>query len=62
MHTQQALLVGEAACVVDPFTAEGIRPSIFSGLKAAEAIADALGGRWGSSGALHPDNSSLLGE
>jgi geranylgeranyl reductase family protein len=44
LHTQQALLVGESACVVDPFTAEGIRPSIFSGLKASEAIDQALAG------------------
>ena len=41
LHTHRAVLAGEAACVVDPFTAEGIRPSIFSGLKAAEAIAQA---------------------
>lgn len=45
LHTQNAVLAGEAACVVDPFTAEGIRPSIFSGLKAAEAIIDALAGK-----------------
>ncbi|MBS1767991.1 MAG: geranylgeranyl reductase family protein [Acidobacteria bacterium] len=44
LHTQQAVLAGEAACVVDPFTAEGIRPSIFSGLRAAEAIHRALSG------------------
>ena len=44
LHTQNAVLAGEAACVVDPFTAEGIRPSIFSGIKAAEAIDRALGG------------------
>ncbi len=44
LHTQHALLAGEAACVVDPFTAEGIRPSIFSGLKASEAIHQALSG------------------
>jgi geranylgeranyl reductase family protein len=44
LHTQQALLAGEAACVVDPFTAEGIRPSMFSGIKAATAIDQALGG------------------
>lgn len=37
-------MAGEAACVVDPFTAEGIRPSIFSGLKASEAINKALSG------------------
>ena len=44
LQTQNAVLAGEAACVVDPFTAEGIRPSIFSGLKAAEAIDAVLGG------------------
>lgn len=44
LHTQNALLAGEAACVVDPMTAEGIRPSIFSGLKAAEAVDRAIGG------------------
>jgi geranylgeranyl reductase family protein len=45
LHTQNAVLAGEAACVVDPMTAEGIRPSIFSGVKAAEAIHAALGGK-----------------
>ena len=44
LHAPNALLAGEAACVVDPFTAEGIRPSIFTGVKAAEAIARALSG------------------
>lgn len=44
LHTQNAILAGEAACVVDPMTAEGIRPSIFSGLKAAEAIDRAIAG------------------
>lgn len=44
LHTQNAILAGEAACVVDPFTAEGIRPSIFSGMKAAEAIDQAIAG------------------
>ncbi len=44
LHTQNAVLAGEAAAVVDPFTAEGIRPSMFSGIKAAEAIAAALAG------------------
>ena len=48
LHTQQALLAGESACVVDPFTAEGIRPSIFSGLKASDAIDQALGGDIGA--------------
>lgn len=45
LHTQNAVIAGEAACVVDPFTAEGIRPSIFTGVKAAEAIAQALNGK-----------------
>jgi geranylgeranyl reductase family protein len=45
LHTDRALLAGEAACVVDPMTAEGIRPSIFSGIKAAEAIHGALSGQ-----------------
>lgn len=44
LHTQNALLAGEAACVVDPMTAEGIRPSIFSAVKAAEAIDRAITG------------------
>jgi geranylgeranyl reductase family protein len=44
LHTQNALLAGEAACVVDPFTAEGIRPALFSGVKAAGAIDRALAG------------------
>ena len=44
LHAQNALLAGEAACIVDPFTAEGIRPSIFTGVKAAEAISLALAG------------------
>lgn len=44
LHTTQAVLAGEAACVVDPFTAEGIRPSILSGLKASQAIHAALAG------------------
>ncbi len=45
LHTSNALLVGETAGLVDPLTAEGIRPSIFSGMKAAEAIGEALGGK-----------------
>ncbi len=44
LHAQNALLAGEAAGVLDPMTAEGIRPSMFSGVKAAEAIDLALAG------------------
>jgi geranylgeranyl reductase family protein len=44
LHTQNALLAGEAASVSDPLTAEGIRPAMFTGVKAAEAIDAALSG------------------
>ncbi|MEM8506065.1 MAG: geranylgeranyl reductase family protein [Cyanobacteria bacterium P01_D01_bin.1] len=44
LHTQNAVLAGEAACIVDPLTAEGIRPSIFTGIKAAEAVDGAIAG------------------
>ncbi|MCS6942761.1 MAG: geranylgeranyl reductase family protein [Geminocystis sp.] len=45
LHAERAILVGEAACVVDPFTAEGIRPSVYSGMKGAEAIINGLAGQ-----------------
>lgn len=44
LHAVHALLVGEAAAIVDPLTAEGIRPAMFSGMTAAEAIDKALNG------------------
>lgn len=44
LHTQNAILAGEAACLVDPLTAEGIRPSIFSGVLASQTIDRALDG------------------
>ena len=44
LHTRQAVLAGEAAALVDPMTAEGIRPAIFSGIQAAAAIDSALDG------------------
>ncbi len=44
LHTRNALLAGEAAGLSDPFTAEGIRPALFSGMKAALAIDGAIGG------------------
>jgi geranylgeranyl reductase family protein len=44
LHTQNALLAGETAGVTDPLLAEGIRPAIFTGVKAAEAISQALAG------------------
>ncbi|MGB7251395.1 MAG: geranylgeranyl reductase family protein [Phormidesmis sp.] len=42
LHTDHALLVGEAAAIVDPLTAEGIRPAIYSGMMAAQAINQTL--------------------
>ena len=45
LHTHRALLVGEAAAIVDPLSAEGIRPSIVSGVHAANAINAALSGK-----------------
>jgi geranylgeranyl reductase family protein len=44
LHTHRAVLVGEAAAIVDPLSAEGIRPGMVSGVHAAEAIHAALGG------------------
>lgn len=44
LQTQNALLVGDAAGLADPLLAEGIRPALLSGVKAADAIAAALGG------------------
>ncbi len=48
LHTQNALLAGEAASLVDPFTGEGVRPALFTGMLAAEAIDQALGGDAGA--------------
>ncbi len=45
LHADAALLCGEAAGIVDPFTAEGIRPSLFTGMCAAEAAHAWLGGQ-----------------
>ena len=44
LHTHRAVLVGEAAAIVDPLSAEGIRPGMISGVRAAEAIHAALAG------------------
>lgn len=42
LHTDRAVIAGDAAGLADPVTAEGIRPAIDSGLRAAEAIVAAL--------------------
>lgn len=44
LHTERAVLVGEAAAIVDPLSSEGIRPGMISGVKAAAAIHAALAG------------------
>ena len=48
LHTEGAMICGEAAGIVDPFTAEGIRPSLFTGMCAAEAAAVCLRGERGA--------------
>ena len=44
LHGDRALLVGEAAGIVDPLIGEGIRPAMYTGVKAAEAVNSALAG------------------
>lgn len=44
LHTERAVLAGECAAIVDPLTAEGIRPALYSGMMAAQAIDRALNG------------------
>jgi geranylgeranyl reductase family protein len=44
LHRQNAVLTGESACIIDPFTAEGIRPSLLTGMYAAQAIDEAIAG------------------
>ncbi|WP_322775094.1 geranylgeranyl reductase family protein [Synechococcus sp. CBW1107] len=43
-HGAGALVVGDAASLVDPFLAEGLRPALLSGTRAAEALDRWLGG------------------
>jgi geranylgeranyl reductase family protein len=44
LHSDRALLVGEAAGMVDPLIGEGIRPAMFTGIRAAGAVRGALEG------------------
>ena len=44
LHSDRALLAGEAAGMVDPLIGEGIRPAIYTGVRAATAIIGALKG------------------
>jgi geranylgeranyl reductase family protein len=44
LHTQNALLAGETAGIVDPLLGEGVRPAMYTGVLAAAAIDAALNG------------------
>jgi len=44
LHSDRALLVGEAAGMVDPLIGEGIRPAIYTGVQAATAVGKAIAG------------------
>ena len=44
LHSDRALLAGEAAGMVDPLIGEGIRPAMYTGVRAAGAVIGALGG------------------
>lgn len=44
LHAPGAVVVGDAASLCDPFLAEGLRPALLSGVRAAEAMDRFLGG------------------
>ena len=44
LHGDRALLAGEAAGMVDPLIGEGIRPAMYTGVRAAGAVIGALQG------------------
>lgn len=44
LNSDRALLAGEAAGMVDPLIGEGIRPAMYTGIKAASAVMGALKG------------------
>jgi geranylgeranyl reductase family protein len=44
LHSDRALIIGEAAGIVDPLIGEGIRPAMFTGIKAAAAVSKAIAG------------------
>jgi geranylgeranyl reductase family protein len=48
LHGPGLVAVGDAASLCDPFLAEGLRPSLMSGCRAAEAIDGWLGGDTGA--------------
>lgn len=61
LHAQNAILAGEAASIADPFTGEGIRPAVQTGLWAAEAIGAAIGGEDGALAAYSQRVAAELG-
>ena len=48
IHGDHGVLVGDAAGVADPFSGEGVRQAIFTGMEAAKAIDQALAGDTGA--------------
>ena len=44
LHSDRALLAGEAAGMVDPLIGEGIRPALYTGVQAAAAVSKAISG------------------
>ena len=44
LHSDRALLAGEAAGMVDPLIGEGIRPALYTGIQAASAVSKAIAG------------------
>jgi len=44
LHAPGVVVVGDAASLCDPFLAEGLRPALLSGVRAAEALDRHLGG------------------
>ena len=44
LHSDRVVITGEAAGIVDPLIGEGIRPAMFTGIKAAEAVSKAIAG------------------
>lgn len=48
LHAPGVVAVGDAASLCDPFLAEGLRPALLSGVRAAEALDRHLGGESGA--------------
>ncbi len=44
LHGERVVITGEAAGIVDPLIGEGIRPAMFTGMKAAAAVSIAIAG------------------